>query len=104
MIILKNEKRNKQTYRKIRNDYKICSKYGYKFDKVCTVHMTDITQTLAILNAKIKMQTKKNTEIFLKKQSPHKIISRDNNITQFTTRSLEALCRAVVVLFCILDV
>ena len=30
-----------------------------KFNKVCTIHMTDITQTLAILNAKIKTTIKK---------------------------------------------
>ena len=45
---------NKETYKKIEQDYKLCYKYGYKFNKVCTIHMTDITQTLAILNAKIK--------------------------------------------------
>ena len=96
MIILKNEKRNKQTYKKIRNDYKICTKYGYKFNKICTVHMTDITQTLAILNAKIKMQTKKNTEILLKKQSPYKIISRNNNITQFTKTKILKKCTQLI--------
>ena len=67
MIILKNEQRNKETYKKIEQDYKLCYKYRYKFNKVCTIHMTDITQTLAILNAKIKTQSRNNTEILLKK-------------------------------------
>ena len=70
MIILKNEKRNKQTYTTIEKDYKLCKKYGYKLTKICTVRMNDITQTLAILNAKIKLQTKQNTEILLRKQLP----------------------------------
>ena len=34
--------------------------------------MNDITQTLAILNAKIKLKTKQNTEILLRKQFPKK--------------------------------
>ena len=67
MIILKNEQRNKETYKKNEQDYKLCYKYGYKFNKVCTIHMTDITQTLAILNAKIKTQSRNNTKILLKK-------------------------------------
>ena len=58
---------NKETYKKIEQDYKLCYKYGYKFNKVYTIHMTDITQTLAILNAKIKKQTRNNTEILVKK-------------------------------------
>ena len=58
MIILKNEKRNKQTYTTIEKDNKLCKKYGYKLTKLCTVCMNDITQTLAILNAKIKVQSK----------------------------------------------
>ena len=66
MIVLKNEKRNKKTYKKILQDKKLCAKYGYKFKNTCTVHINDITQTLAILNAKIKTQTKQNTEILLK--------------------------------------
>ena len=66
MIVLKNEKRNKKTYKKILQDKKLCAKYGYKFKNMCTVHINDITQTLAILNAKIKTQTKQNTEILLK--------------------------------------
>ena len=33
MIILKNEKRNKQTYKKIRNDYKICSNMDINLTK-----------------------------------------------------------------------
>ena len=70
MIILKNEKQNKQTYTTIEKDYKLCKKYGYKLTKICTVHMNDITQTLAILNAKIKLQTKQNTEILLRKELP----------------------------------
>ena len=68
MIILKNEERNKKTYKKIIKDHKLCARYGYKFKKICTVHMNDITQTLAILNAKIKTQTKDNREILLTKQ------------------------------------
>ena len=32
--------------------------------------MNDITQTVAILNAKMKLQTKQNTEILLRKQLP----------------------------------
>ena len=67
MIILKNEQRHKETYKKIQQDYKLCYKYGYKFNKVCTIHITDITQRLAILNAKIKTQTRNNIEILLKK-------------------------------------
>ena len=70
MIILKNEKRNKQTYTTIEKDYKLCKKYGYKLTKICTVRMNDITQTLPILNAKIKVQTKQNTEILLREQLP----------------------------------
>ena len=66
MIVLKNEKRNQKTYKKILQDKKLCAKYGYKFKNTCTVHINDITQTLAILNAKIKTQTKQNTEILLK--------------------------------------
>ena len=69
MIILKNEEKNKKTYKKIEQDYKLCYKYGYKFNKVCTIHMTDITQTLAILNAKIKTQSRNKKEILLKKPS-----------------------------------
>ena len=68
MIILKNEEK-KKTYKKIEQDYKLCYKYGYKFNKVCTIHITDITQTLAILNAKIKTQSKNKKEILLKKPS-----------------------------------
>ena len=70
IIILKNEKQNKQTYTTIEKDYKLCKKYGYKLTKICTVRMNDITQTLAILNAKIKIQTKQNTEILLREQLP----------------------------------
>ena len=68
IIILKNEQRNKKTYKKIIEDDKLCAKYGYKFKKKSTVHMNDITQTLAILNAKIKTQTKENREILVRKQ------------------------------------
>ena len=79
MIILKNEKQNKQTYTTIEKDYKLCKKYGYKLTKICTVCMNDITQTLAILNAKIKLQTKQNTEILLRKELPKNIKLRYKN-------------------------
>ena len=63
------KKKTKKTYKKIEQDYKLCYKYGYKFNKVCTIHITDITQTLAILNAKIKTQSRNKKEILLKKPS-----------------------------------
>ena len=100
MIILKNEKRNKQTYTTIEKDYKLCKKYGYKFTKICTVCMNDITQTLAILNAKIKLQTKQNTEILLRKELP-----KNTKLTyKNKTRRPGALCRAVFLCLCILNV
>ena len=82
MIILKNEKQNKQTYTTIEKDYKLCKKYGYKLTKICTVCMNDITQMLAILNAKIKVQTKQNTEILLRQQLPKNTKLRYRNKKQ----------------------
>ena len=79
MIVLKNEKKTKKTYKKILQDKKLCAKYGYKFKNTCTVHINDITQTLAILNAKIKTQTKQNTEILLKQMLQQTKKSKKND-------------------------
>ena len=88
MIILRNEIKNKQTNVILCNSYLLCKKYGYNFKKSCYIKLNDITQTLAILNAKIQLQTKKNVEIIYRKEQKNNVTTnmpdeRQRKLTQF---------------------